>query len=83
MSATTGGLGDIPRARLLPSDMEAACSADAYGLVLGHDAEQADARQAYTQAELHGTPAWVRLPPDQWLVAWRGMRDPVCPLKLT
>ena len=49
-----------------PATMEAARSAEAYGLMPGHDVQQADAEQAYTRAELDGTPTWVRLPRDQW-----------------
>ena len=49
-----------------PATMEAARSADAYGLCPGHAVEQSDAEQAYTQAWLSGTPTWVRLPRDQW-----------------
>ena len=62
--------------------MEAARCADAYGLMPEHNVQQADAEQAYTQAEIEGTPAWVRLPRDQWPKTWEGMADPVCPLKL-
>ena len=29
-----------------------------------HDVQQANAEQAYTQAEIEGTPTWVRLPHD-------------------
>ena len=65
-----------------PATMEAARCADAYGLMPGHDVQQADAEQAYTQAEIEGTPTWVRLPRDQWPKAWENMKDPVCPLKL-
>ena len=46
--------------------MEGARAADAYGLMPGHDVEQSDAEQAYTQAWLTGTETWVRLPYDQW-----------------
>ena len=51
-----------------PATMEAARCADAYGLMLGHDVQQADAEQAYTQAEIEGTPTWVRLPRDLSLI---------------
>ena len=65
-----------------PATMEAAGCADAYGLMPGHNVQQAHAEQAYTQAEIEGTPRWVRLPRDQWPKTWRGMTDPVSPLKL-
>ena len=45
-----------------PATMEAARCADAYGLMPEHDVQQADAEQACTQAEIEGTPTWVRLP---------------------
>ena len=38
--------------------------------------------QAYVQAPMRGDPTWVRLPPEQWPAAWKGTRDPVCPLRL-
>jgi len=65
-----------------PATMEAARAADAYGCIEGHDVQQCDAEQAYTQAELKGTNTWVRLPRDQWPESWAGMKDPVCPLIL-
>merc|ERR1712127_380015 len=65
-----------------PATMEAARTADAYGCFPGHDAQQADAEQAYTQAKLVGAETWVRLPPEQWPDSWKGMTDPVCPLVL-
>jgi hypothetical protein len=65
-----------------PATMEAAKAADCYGLFPGHDIQQADAEQAYTQAKLGGTPTWVRLPPDARPKSWAGFRDPVCPLRL-
>ena len=43
---------------------------------------QADAEQAYIQAELRGTETWVELPKEAWLKSWSGMLRPVCPLKL-
>ncbi len=39
--------------------MEAGRAADTYGLLKGHKIMQADAKQAYTQSELKGTPTWV------------------------
>eukprot|EP00959_Pyramimonas_sp_CCMP1952_P241583 5049201-Pyramimonas_sp.AAC.1 len=38
--------------------MQASKAADTYGLFEGHSIQQADARQAYTQSKLGGTPAW-------------------------
>ncbi len=65
-----------------PATMAAAKAADAFGGLKGHATEQADAEQAYIQAKLGGKPTWVRLPKDRWPAAWKGMRDPVCPLRL-
>ena len=67
-----------------PATMEAARAADAYGLMPGHACQQSDATQAYTQAWLlgDGVETWVRLPRDQWPPSWKGMQDPVCPLRL-
>ena len=62
--------------------MEAERCADAYVLMPGHSVQQADAEQAYTQAEIDGTPTWVRLPHEQWPTSWAGVSDSVCPLKL-
>ena len=65
-----------------PSTMEAARAADAYGAAPGHQAEVADAEQAYVQAELTGTPTWVCLPPDQVREAHKAkFRRPVYRLK--
>ncbi len=65
-----------------PATMDAARAADCYGLAPGNTIQQADAEQAYTQSALGGTETWVRLPQDQWPPEWKGMRDPVCRLKL-
>eukprot|EP00959_Pyramimonas_sp_CCMP1952_P003909 82384-Pyramimonas_sp.AAC.1 len=65
-----------------PATMQASKAADAYGLFEGHDIQQADARQAFTQSKLGGTPTWVRLPKEAWPKSWGGMIDPVCPLLL-
>ena len=43
---------------------------------------QADAEQAYIQAELRGTETWVELPKEEWPKSWSGMLRPVCPIKL-
>ncbi len=66
-----------------PATMEASKAADIYGLVPGHSVQQADARQAYTQSTLGGTPTWVRLPREAWPASWHKMSDPVCPLRLS
>ena len=49
-----------------PATMEAAKYCDAYGLLAGHDIMQADAEQAYVQAELKGPPTYVVLPEEAW-----------------
>ena len=66
-----------------PATLEAAKVADVYGLGPGYGVQQADAEQAYTQSKLGGVPTWVRLPIEQWPPAWKGMKDPVCPLVLS
>ena len=50
----------------------------------GNILEQADARQAYTQALLKGTKTWCRIPKEQWPEKWKKMniKDPVVPLRL-
>ena len=70
-----------------PSSMDAAKLSDWWACQSDpqfgeHTCMQADATQAYTQSELGGTPTWVRLPKEEWPPAWRGMIDPVCPLRL-
>ena len=67
-----------------PATMEAAKAADCYGLIPGHIVMQADAEQAYTQAEFKGTPTWVSVPKHRWPQKWidDNMRNPVCPLVL-
>ena len=49
-----------------PASMEAAKILDAFGSQPGYSKEQADARQAYTQAAFTGAPTWLRLPKDRW-----------------
>eukprot|EP00959_Pyramimonas_sp_CCMP1952_P038880 813991-Pyramimonas_sp.AAC.1 len=51
-------VGVVPRTCSSPAAMQASKAADAYGLFEGHSIEQADARQAYTQSRLGGTPTW-------------------------
>jgi hypothetical protein len=65
-----------------PATMEAGKACDFYGSLAGHVIQQSDAEQAYTQSKLGGDPTWVRLPREQWPESWKGMRDPVCPLRL-
>ena len=65
-----------------PATMEAGKACDFYGSLPGHVIQQSDAEQAYTQSKLGGDPTWVRLPKEQWPESWKGMQDPVCPLKL-
>ena len=67
-----------------PATMQACKAADSYGCFPNHVIQQADAIQAYTQAELGGLPTWVRLPKEAWPDSWKeaGMIDPVCPLRL-
>ena len=36
----------------------------------GNDGQQADAPQAYTQAELEGKDTWIELPREQWPKSW-------------
>ncbi len=66
-----------------PATMEAAKMADAIGCAPGNIVMQADAVQAYIQAELQGPPTWVALPKDAWPQKWHDdkLRKPVCRLK--
>ncbi len=48
----------------------------------GNILTQADAEQAYTQADLKGPKTWVRLPKDQQPASWSKFKKPVCPLRL-
>ena len=41
--------------------------ADAFGSLPGHDMQQADAEQAYIQADLEGEESWVHLPPEAYM----------------
>ena len=50
--------------------MDAGKCVDAYGCMEGNDIEQADAEQAYIQAELSGTETWVEIPEDAWPDDW-------------
>ena len=64
-----------------PATMEAAKGIDAFGCMPGNHIEQADAEQAYVQADLKGPPLWISLPTEAWPKAWEGMSNPVCLMK--
>ena len=49
-----------------PATMEAGKVADFMGCLKGNTTQQADAEQAYVQADLQGTETWVWLPPEAW-----------------
>ena len=66
-----------------PASMEAAKILDAYGSQPCHSKEQADARQAYTQAIFTGVPTWLRLPRNRWPKDWQRLyKDPLVPMLL-
>ena len=65
-----------------PASMEAGKIIDVYGSQPRFTKQQADARQAYTQALFKGTETWVRLPRNRWPKSWSGMKGPVAPLRL-
>jgi hypothetical protein len=65
-----------------PATVEAGKAADCFGMMPGHDLQQGDAVQSYTQSRLGGVETWIRLPEDQQPLSWKGIRDPVCPLVL-
>ena len=53
-----------------PANMQSGKAADCYGCLPGHITEQADAEQAYVQAELKGTETRVAVPPEAWPDHW-------------
>jgi hypothetical protein len=63
-----------------PATMDASRAADCYGCAPGHVSQVADAEQAFTQAELKGTPCWFCLPDDQRPKGWSRFNRPVVPL---
>ena len=65
-----------------PASMEAGKILGVFGSQPGYVIQQADAKQAYTQALFQGVATWVRLPRNRWPKEWKGMKDPVVPLKL-
>ena len=64
-----------------PATMEASKAIDAFGCFPGNLIQQADAEQAYVQAELKGPPLWISLPKYQWPKNWHSFSNPVCLLK--
>ena len=65
-----------------PASMEAGKVIDVFGSQPGYSKQQADSRQAYTQALFKGVETWVRLPRNRWPPEWEKFADPVCPLRL-
>ena len=65
-----------------PASMEAAKIIDVFGSQPGHSKQQADARQAYTQALFTGIETWVRLPRNRWPKEWNGMKYALSSLTL-
>ena len=47
-----------------PASMEASKAVDFYGCMDGHAIQQADAEQAYIQADLKGKETWILLPEE-------------------
>eukprot|EP00973_Karenia_brevis_P023770 3277753-Karenia_brevis.AAC.1 len=54
-----------------PATIEAAPCCDAYGCLPGHDIEQADAEQAYIQADMIGAETWIVLPEEGRPQGWQ------------
>ena len=59
--------------------MEASKAADFAGCMPGNEMQQADAEQAYVQAELKGPETWIQIPPEHWPPEWveKGYHRPV------
>ena len=53
-----------------PASMESGKTIDAHGSLPGHVVQQADAEQAYIQADLQGPVTWVMLPEELWPAEW-------------
>ena len=66
-----------------PSTMSAGKFLDYYSCINGNSGEQADAEQAYIQAELKGPETWVFIPPEGRPDGWSdgGYRTPVVRLR--
>ena len=58
-----------------PSTMATGKFVDYYSCLEGNEGQQADAEQAYVQAELKGTETWVYIPPEGWP---EGMLSSIC-----
>ena len=54
-----------------PATVEASRLCFLKGLLPGNKIEQADAMQAYIQAELGGTETWVEIPEEGWPEEWK------------
>ncbi len=65
-----------------PSSMAAGKLLDFYACLPGHGGQQADAEQAYIQADFTGTATWIMLPEEAWRKEWHGQcRCPVVRLE--
>lgn len=64
-----------------PATMEAGKTVDAYGCIPGNAIQQADAEQAYIQADLKGPKLWLSLPRENWPKSWEKYYNPVCLMK--
>ena len=53
-----------------PAGMEASKFCDAYGLLPGHARMQANAEQAYTQADMAGSATWIDVPRHLYQPEW-------------
>ena len=66
-----------------PATLEAAKVADMLSCTPGCSGQQADATQAYTQADFSGIESWVEIPKSQWPQSWWNKGPdwrPCCPL---
>ena len=65
-----------------PSTMEAGKAADIVGCMKGNNVQQADAEQAYVQADLNSpVPTWITLPKNQQPKHWEKFDKPVVRLR--
>ena len=61
-----------------PSSVNAGKLLDYFACAKGNAGQQADAEQAYIQAELRGTETWVALPEEAWPPEWKNRYQ--CPV---